>query len=101
MSRAVNVTIDEEIHNIEISGLVDNPINLGYENDVDFTDLISHLTSLIDTEEDIILQVGDYDESNEKLKIIIETLNSIFVKFSESIIITDDNDDDADLPFPS
>jgi hypothetical protein len=98
MSKTVNATINEETQIIEITGLIESTIEIGYEDDVDFTDLISHLTKMIDTAEVITLEVEEVEETKEKLVIITNTLKSVFEKYTESLSIT--LEEDEDLPFP-
>ena len=98
MSKTVNATINEETQIIEITGLIESTIEIGYEDDVDFTDLISHLTKMIDTAEVITLEVEEVEETKEKLVIITNTLKSVFEKYTESLSIT--LEENEDLPFP-
>lgn len=79
-----SVNIDNENKIITLQGLSINPLTIDFNGDVDFTDLVSILTCLIDTSSKIKLESLD-TFSDEKLKLIIETISSIIEKYNESI----------------
>ncbi|TSJ44976.1 hypothetical protein [Fluviicola chungangensis] len=98
MSKTANLEFDSVNQKIEITGLIEASIEIEYGADVDFTELVSHLTSFIDTSEVINLTVSEFDQNNGKLKTVVETIQSIFEKYTESLTIIAEEDDD-DLPF--
>lgn len=97
MSKDAKVEFDSENQKINITGLIASSIEIDYSKDVDFTLLISHLTKFIDTSEVINLSIDSYDETDGKLKIVVETIQSIFEKYSESL--EEILEEDEDLPF--
>src|SRR3989304_7325322 len=79
-----SVNIDNENKLIALQGLLINPLTIDFNGDVDFNELVSVLTSLIDTSKKIELESLD-TFPDEKLKLIIETISSIIEKYNESI----------------
>jgi hypothetical protein len=94
-----NATIDIEDTNIVISGLTTTDIIINFSGDIDFTDLVSTLTEKIDECKKIIFKIDE--NTDEKLKLIIETLNSIFDSYNESISSTDEEliENDEEIQF--
>jgi len=99
MSKVANLTFDEENQKVEISGLKDSVIEISYESDVDFTELVSLLTGYIDSSEEVTLEVENLEDQESKLGIVVQTIQSIFEKYTESLEILAD-DEERDLPFP-
>lgn len=97
MSKDVTVSVDQENKNVIVKGLKTSELLIDYSNDIDFSELMSELTDLIGSSEIITLTIEEYDATDDKLKIIVETTNSIFEKYSESINAI--NIEDDDLPF--
>lgn len=98
-----SVNIDHESKIISLQGLSTNPLAINFINDVDFTELVSMLTGLIDNSKKI--ELASYEStSDEKLKLILETISGIIVKYNDAI---SDNEppievvsaQDDDLPF--
>lgn len=98
MSKQVNITIDEPNELINLSGLTDNDLSIDYSSDIDFTELVQVLADMIDQEEDINVTCEEVDEEKDKLKVVVETVESIFNKYNESLSIEPEEDDD-NLPF--
>jgi hypothetical protein len=98
MSKTANLEFDLVDQKMDITGLVEPSIRIEYGADVDFTELVSHLTRFIDTSEEISLTVSEFDQNDGKLKTVVETIQSIFEKYTESLTIIAEDDDD-DLPF--
>lgn len=99
MSKTINISVNSESKIIQFDGFKATGFQINYTDDINFTELISELTDIIDTGEVIELNVEDFDDSDGKLKIVMETINSIFEKYSESLAITDQSEDTEDLPF--
>lgn len=98
MSKNITVSVDKESMNLLVKGLRESDLIINYSNDIDFSELMSELTNLIGSEENIDLVTEKQDDTDEKLKIILETMNSIFEKYSDSINLKND-DKDVSLPF--
>ena len=78
----VNATTNQDNNEITISGLKNN-IVLNYTDDIDFTELISKLTELID--EDKVIKFSCLDAVDEKEKLILNTLNKIFEEYNNCL----------------
>lgn len=96
----IKIEIDNDIRKVIIQGLSDNPLEIDFSSDVDFTELVSTLTKLVDDLKKVVLEKIDSTE-DEKLNLIVETISSIFEKYNEAISKTDvtDESEDEDLPF--
>ena len=77
-----NATTNLDTKEITISGLEDNLI-LNYTDDIDFTDLISKLTELID--EDKVLNFSCSESEDEIANLILNTINEIFEEYNNSL----------------
>jgi hypothetical protein len=98
-----SVNIDDDQKIIFLKGLSATPLSINFSSDVDFTELVSVLTSLIDNSRKI--EIASFEPtSDEKLNLILETITSIIGKYNDSI---SDNEPpiqevsalDDDLPF--
>jgi len=78
----VNATTNQDNNEITISGLKDN-IVLNYTDDIDFTELISKLTELID--EDKVIKFSCSEADDEKEKLILNTINKIFEEYNNCL----------------
>lgn len=79
-------TTNQDDNEITISGLKDN-IALNYTDDIDFTELISKLTELID--EDKVLKFS-WSESEDKIaNLILNTINEFFEEYNNSLTSED------------
>lgn len=96
----IKIEIDNDNSKVNIQGLPDNLLEIDFNGDVDFTELVSALTKLVDDSKKVVLGKIDYVE-DEKLKLIVETISNIFEKYNEAILKTDVTDEsgDEDLPF--
>jgi len=105
------ISIDKDDNIILVNGL-ENQINIDYSGDIDFTGLINALLVTIDNQKQIELSVEEIADEEKKLKLVINTLKSIFEKFNNNIFYdemisesTETNSDDttyennSDLPF--
>lgn len=98
-----SVNINDEGTIISLQGLSTNPIAINFSSDVDFTELVSVLTVLIDNSRKI--EIASFETpSNEKLKLILETISGIIGKYNDAISaneppIEDISAQDDDLPF--
>lgn len=97
---SIKIEINNDISKVNIQGLPDNPLEIDFSGDVDFTELVSALTKLVDDSKRVVLEKID-SVGDEKLKLIVETISSIFEKYNEAILKTDvtDESEDEDLPF--
>ncbi|MDP3444254.1 MAG: hypothetical protein Q8T08_15460 [Ignavibacteria bacterium] len=98
-----SVNIDHENKIIILQGLATNDLTINFTNDVDFTEFVSTLTSLIDNSKRIELTNIETD-ADEKLKLIMETISGIIDKYNESISdidlpIQENNFEKGDFPF--
>jgi hypothetical protein len=97
---------DSQNHKITIKGL-NIPIEVDFQEDIDFTFLVRHLCELFDSKKSIILQYKEDQPYSDKEKIILETLKGIFTSFNENVIsdaessinTIDISSTDEDLPF--
>ena len=78
----VNAIINPDNNEITIKGLKDN-IVLNYADDIDFTELISKLTELID--EDKVIKFSCLEADDEKEKLILNTINKIFEEYNNCL----------------
>ncbi len=98
MSKQVNITIDEPNELINISGLTDTNLSIYYSSDIDFTELVKVLANMIDQEEEISVTCEEVGAGKDKLKVVVETVESILAKYNESLALEPEEADD-DLPF--
>lgn len=74
------------------------PINIDISGDVDLNNLINEIIKLIELKRKFLVEFIDAAnliETNDKIKLIKETLNGIYSKFNENIEIegSTENDD--------
>lgn len=66
------------------------PINIDITGDVDLNNLINEIIKLIELKRKFLVEFIDtanLEETNDKIKLIKETLNGIYSKFNENIEI--------------
>lgn len=66
------------------------PINIDITGDVDLNNLINEIIKLIELKRKFLVEFIDtanLEETNDKIKLIKETLNGIYSKFNENIDI--------------
>ncbi|MBT4551872.1 hypothetical protein HOC37_02675 [bacterium] len=85
--------INKKENTITISVLEDN-IVLNYENDIDFTGLISKLTEMVEEDKKIELECSETEDEKEKL--ILDTLKDIFNEYNNCLTIEQNTEN---LPF--
>lgn len=101
------LTVDETKKEILLKGLDDEIMSIEYSGDVELTELITKLAERIDVGKHVDLEKQDIkDEDDEKLIFVIETIQDIFSKYSESIedkgeehLIDVDVVEDDEIPF--
>lgn len=98
-----SIDIDKEKKQINFQGLPETDLQIDFNNDVDFTKLVSTLTKLIDKSKRVVFSTSQTD-MDEKLKLIVETISGIIDKYNESVSADDlkeseVNSQDDDLPF--
>jgi hypothetical protein len=81
-----STSIDHETKQISCLGLQDKPLIINYLGDVDLTELVSTLSSLIDQKKQIEFII-DCSIEDDKLKLIVDTLKNVFVSFNSKITI--------------
>lgn len=74
------------------------PINIDISGDVDLNNLINEIIKLIELKRNFLVEFIDEAnliETNDKIKLITETLNGIYSKFNENVVIENsaDNND--------
>ncbi len=79
-----SLTINEDDKKAVISGLQQDVIAIDLSSDVDFTDLVSILTKLIDKQKKIVLTI-EQDPTDEKLKLVTNTIKEIFQIYNENM----------------
>ncbi len=98
-----SVNIDPEGKKISLQGLSTDPLSINFSSDVDFTELVSMLTDLIDNSKKI--ELASYEStSDEKLNLILETISGIIGKYNAAISdneppIEEVSVQDEDFPF--
>lgn len=98
-----SVNIDSVNKLITLQGLSESHLIINFTSDVDFTEFVSLLTSLIDDSK--VIELGSYETSgDDKLALIMETLKGIVSKYNEAISIADLQNQEVDsqstdLPF--
>jgi hypothetical protein len=82
---------------IVIEGLNSTEIKIDISGDIDFTNIVSVLSGYIDKSPQIDLLINDEDSiTDEKHKLIIETLKDIFNKYTKSINSSPDKENGED-----
>jgi predicted RNase H-related nuclease YkuK (DUF458 family) len=72
---------------ILIENLKDSPVTIDISIDVDFTNIITVLSELIEKGSQINLTIENVDSiEDEKEKLIVETLKEVFNKFNEALL---------------
>jgi archaellum biogenesis ATPase FlaH len=82
-------TIDFETKQISILGLQESPLLINYSSDVDFTELVSVLSKLVDQKNLLIFTI-EKARVDDKLNLIIETLETIFKSFNSKLIFEEE-----------
>lgn len=98
MSETVEIKIDEDQEQIQISGLSNDELTLDYKTDINFSSLVSILYQKIDQKEKLKVS-AEHKGENEKVNLVIETLEKIFEKFNDAIDQLEESDEVDDLPF--
>ena len=81
-----NITINQEESIISINNLLEDDIEINYSDDVDFTPLISVMAEHIDTGNEIKTEIDLEDiELTDKLKLILDTIGDIIIKYNENL----------------
>lgn len=98
-----SLNIDDEAKIISLQGVSTNPLTINFSSDVDFTELVSVLTGLIDNSKKIELAIFE-TTTDEKLNLILETISGIIEKYNDAISdnqspIEEVSSQDDDLPF--
>ena len=108
-TKKYKLTINKDNEIIIITGVTENAISIDYSGDIDFTNLVSELTSFMDSK--VLLSPNENNDTCDEgsLKIILETIEKIIDEFNstisdlveeeaqgESIEITDSSEDTVD-----
>jgi len=80
-----SVSINEADSQIEIIGLAEDNLIIDISKDIEFTPLVIKLASLIDNETEINLTNNNGDELEDKSKLVLTTIDSIFESYNVSI----------------
>ncbi len=111
----INCVLDIDIDkkNITVNNLRNEPVIIDCSTDIDLTEVVAVMAELIDGEMSIDAKINK-EIDDEKIKIVIDTLNDIIEKFNNTIktdkkTIEDDsdfwetgsntNEQNNDLPF--
>ena len=78
------LTIDEERKKVIITNLQSEDVEIDFSSDVDFTNLVSILTEKVDSLQQINITLSE-EPTDEKVKLITDTIKEIFEKYNESI----------------
>lgn len=95
--------IDQDGEQIGISGLQDDDIIIDISNDVDFTEMVSLLSNLINRNEEIELTKTEVED--EKIRLIVGTITDIISSFNHNLDKGDEfireatSESTDDLPF--
>lgn len=79
-----NLGIDDTSKKITINDLK-RVIVIDYTSDVDFTELVAVLAEHIDESKVITLTIPSEVPADDKLKIVLETIQEIFIKYNSNI----------------
>jgi hypothetical protein len=74
------------------------PINIDISGDVDLNTLINEIIKLIELKRKFLIEFIDMDnliETNDKIKLVMETLNGVYSKFNENVEIIDNIENDG------
>lgn len=78
------LTIDEERKKAKITNLQSEDVEIDFLSDVDFTNLVSILTEKVDSLQQINITLSE-EPTDDKVKLITDTIKEIFEKYNESI----------------
>jgi hypothetical protein len=90
------LVVDEDNKKAIITGLQAEDFEIDFTSDIDFTDLVSILTEQIDTPRLIELNL-EVEPTDEKLKLITDTIKEIFEIYSENLLKASETNDT--IPF--
>jgi len=80
-----NLTINEEAHQIIISELSEENIEIDYSSDINFTYLVTILTEKIDEDKKINLSLEE-ETTDDKLKLVLNTIKEIIELYNDNLI---------------
>ncbi|MFH5834259.1 hypothetical protein [Halalkalibaculum sp. DA384] len=79
-----HIKIDETTKSLIVSGVSEDQLSIDYTDDVDFTELVIALTKCVDKEVEINCITPD-EIQDDKLNIIISTIEDIYEKYNQAI----------------
>ncbi len=94
-----NISVYKENSIITISGIKDSDIEINYSGDVDFTELVNSLIIVIDEQKEVEYLIDNIPDDNEKLKLILGTIEDILKKYNENISFIEDVNENEDDNF--
>lgn len=102
------LSLNSENSTFIMSGLMRDDILVNYSSDIDFTPLVTVLTELIDTVDQIDFDFENLSALSEKESLVLNALKDIFNSYNECISTDDlpisptpvfNSPDEDDLPF--
>ena len=91
---ACTATMSTEAIKLNLDG---NDISICLEGDIDFTNLVKHLTNLIEQESDIEMTWSERDEPTDKENVAKEVIDEIIESFNKVIAEQfDERDEEID-----
>ena len=95
---ACTATMSAEAIELNLDG---NDISISLDGDIDFTELVKHLTSLIERESGIGMTWTERDELTDKENVAKGVINEIIESFNQVIEkdFDDRDEEDDDNPF--
>jgi len=83
-TKSCQLVVDPTKGEISISGLSDDDLTIGYESDIDLTDLVVSVVKLIDTGLPIALEMPSEDHG-ERVSLVLGTISDISDAFNASL----------------
>jgi hypothetical protein len=80
-----NIITNEPESLIEVIGLGQESLTIDYSGDIDFTPLVSELSSMIDKENEINLTNTIDENFSDKTKLVLSTLDNIFESYNSTL----------------
>lgn len=87
------LNVDDENQQMEIRSNLDKILAIDCAKDIELTDLVSILAKHIDTGKEIEVEVENSENMNERMTLVVETVSGIIVKYNESIMQNEEEED--------
>lgn len=89
-TKTCNIVVNSAVEEISISGLSSEDLTIGYKSDIDLTELVMAFAKLIDKGEPVLIEMPA-EEDDEKLSLVLATINDIAKAYNSSLKPTESN----------